>query len=362
VIDDRDDVRLDVSGAIGRVLLNRPKVLNALTNTMVRRITAALWEWEQDPAVGAVTIAGAGERGLCAGGDIRGIYDDIRRGGTATLALWRDEYRLNAYIGRYPKPVAVMDGLVMGGGVGISAHASHRIVTDRTALAMPEVGIGLVPDVGGTWLLARAPRELGLHAALTTGRLAAGDAISAGFADWYVPADRLGALLAALTTMPKSENDVAGVVAALIADVALPAPDPELADDWIEECYGGDSVEAVLARLACSGIAEAEAAAKEIERKAPTAVKVAFAAIRRARRLGSLEEALNQEYRVSARCFTAPDLLEGIRAQVIDKDHDPRWQPATLEEVTDADVQAYFEPLDSELGLLPTTRSTDVPR
>lgn len=345
------DVIAERTGILGRITLNRPKAINALTHAMAVEIDARLRDWATDPSVGAVLITGEGDRGLCAGGDIRAIYDDIGAGGTETLDFWHDEYHLNARIARYPKPiVAIMHGLVMGGGIGISAHAGQRIVTDGSILGMPEVGIGLVPDVGGTWLLARAPGELGTHVALSTAKLGPGDAIELGFADWYVPFDRLSALVAALGDIPAGESDVPGAVGSVIQDLAEPAPWSELAQHraWIDECYAADSVEEILARLEQAG----QDAAKEIGGKSPTALKVALEALRRARGLGSLEEELNQELRVSTRCFTAPDLAEGIRAQVIDKDREPRWSPSALEQVGPQDVARYFEPLgDRELGL-----------
>ncbi len=200
------DVLLRTEGRAGFVTLNRPRALNALTHAMVLAVDEALTAWEHDPAVETVVIDGAGERGLCAGGDIRAIHDDARAGGTASAAFWRDEYRLNARIARYPKPyVALMDGIVMGGGVGISAHGSHRVVTERSRVAMPETGIGFVPDVGGTYLLGRAPGELGTHLALTGTPVGAADAILAGLADRYVPAAGLPALADDLTRLPAGE-------------------------------------------------------------------------------------------------------------------------------------------------------------
>ncbi len=180
-------VRVRVEGRTGVLTLNRPKALNALTHSMVGTIAAALDRWERDPEVAAVVLTGAGERGLCAGGDIRSIHEDARAGGQASAAFWRDEYRLNARIARYPKPyVAIMDGIVMGGGVGVAAHGSVRIVTEGSKVAMPETGIGFVPDVGGTYLLALAPGELGTHLALTGAVMGPGDALLCGFADHFV--------------------------------------------------------------------------------------------------------------------------------------------------------------------------------
>lgn len=323
-------------GALGRIVLNRPKALNALTHDMVRRIDAALTAWEHDDGVRLVVISGAGERGLCAGGDIRAIHADAVSGGTASLDFWRDEYRLNARIARYPKTyVAIMDGIVMGGGVGISAHGAVRIVTERSTIAMPETGIGFVPDVGGTRLLARAPGESGTHLALTGSAIGAGDAIACGLADHFVPSHRLDAVIEALAT---------GTPADVLGRFADPAPSGELAERraWIDTCYASDNVEDILERLENSGEPAAKQAAEQIRSKSPTALKVTLESLRRARELGSLEAVLEQEYRVSSAALTAPDLSEGIRAQVIDKDRTPRWSPPTLDAVRPEDVGRFF--------------------
>ncbi|MGV9342665.1 enoyl-CoA hydratase/isomerase family protein [Streptomyces sp. NPDC003688] len=342
-----ESVLLRTAGRAGHVVLNRPRAINALNHAMVRRIDEALTAWEYDPAVETVVVTGAGERGLCAGGDIRAVHDDARDGdGTASAAFWRDEYRLNARIARYPKPyVAVMDGIVMGGGVGISAHGSVRIVTERSRVAMPETGIGFVPDVGGTWLLGRAPGELGTHLALTGVAVGAGDALLCGLADHYVPSDALPALLDDLAALPVRE--------AVARHVQAP-PEGELARhrEWIDACYGAGTVEEILDGLLAHDDPAAKEAAQTLLTRSPTALKVTLASMRRARRLGTLEEVLDQEYRVSCAGLTGPDLVEGVRAQIIDKDRDPRWSPATLAEVTDADVARFFAPLgEGELGL-----------
>ncbi|MBT2398842.1 enoyl-CoA hydratase/isomerase family protein [Streptomyces sp. ISL-100] len=331
-------VLLRTDGRAAYLTLNRPRAINALNHPMVNRIAGALAAWESDPAVATVVITGAGERGLCAGGDIRSIYEDARSGGTASAAFWHDEYRLNAHIARFSKPyVAVMDGIVMGGGVGVSAHGSVRVVTERSRLAMPETGIGFVPDVGGTWLLSRAPGELGTHLALTGAAVGAGDALLCGLTDHFVPADRLPALLADLAT--DTAHDV-------LSRYARRAPEAELAGHraWIDHCYAVGTVEEIIDRLFDCGEPAAKDAAETILAKSPLALKVTLAAMRRAADLGTLEEALEQEYRVSCAALSSPDLVEGIRAQVIDKDRSPRWSPATLAEVTADDVARFFAP------------------
>ncbi|MEV5677970.1 enoyl-CoA hydratase/isomerase family protein [Streptomyces sp. NPDC052179] len=331
-----EHVLLRTEGRAAHLTLNRPKALNALTHSMVRRIDAALTAWEHDPAVETVIITGAGARGLCAGGDIRSIYEDVRAGKTASAGFWRDEYRLNARIARYPKPyVAVMDGIVMGGGVGVSAHGSVRIVTERSRIAMPETGIGFVPDVGGTYLLALAPGELGTHLALTGARIGAGDALLCGLADHFVPSEDLPRLLADLTARP-----VHDVLPAYVRE----APPGELAGHrtWIDACYRAATVEEILARLRAHGSRAAAESAGTLADRSPTALKVTLAALHRARGLGPLERVLEQEYRISCAALASHDMAEGIRAQVIDKDRSPHWTPATLAEVTETDVARYF--------------------
>ncbi|MBM7774000.1 enoyl-CoA hydratase [Actinokineospora baliensis] len=330
-----------VHSGIGHITLNRPKALNALDHAMVLAITEHLDRWRHDPAVRAVLIEGAGDRGLCAGGDIRSIYEDARTGGTASLAFWADEYRMNAAISRYPKPyIALMDGVVMGGGVGVSAHGRHRVVTERTKIAMPEVGIGFAPDVGGTYLLSRAPGQAGTHLALTGAAVGGADAIHCGLADHYVPSDRLPDLLDALATRTPDEA---------IRTVTEPAPPSPLAaaQGWIDHCYAPDTVEEILDRLRDGGEA-AIAAAKEIEQKSPTSLKVTLRALRKAMTLPDLETVLAQEYRTSHRALRTAELVEGIRAQIIDKDRAPRWSPATLAEVGDDLVDSYFADLGAD--------------
>ena len=350
-----DHVLLHTEGHAAYITLNRPKALNALDHAMVLRIEEALSAWASDPGIEVVVIEGAGERGLCAGGDIRAIHEDARTGGTASAGFWRDEYRLNALIARYPKPyVALMDGIVMGGGVGVSAHGSVRIVTERSKVAMPETGIGFVPDVGGTYLLTLAPGELGTHLALTGASVGAADALLCGLADHFVSSAELPALARELAVDP--------VHSVLERHVRRP-PLGGLgaAREWIDHCYAADTAEEIVGRLLASGVPAAKDAADTLLSKSPTAVKVTLAAMRRARRLGPLERVLEQEYRVSCAALSSPDLVEGIRAQVIDKDRAPHWTPATLEDVTPADVDRFFAPLDAhELRLVATASSQEV--
>lgn len=348
------EVLVDRRGQLGHIVLNRPKAINALTHAMVRTIAATLDEWEKDDSVATVLITGAGERGLCAGGDIVAIYTDAKAGGDNSAGFWADEYALNAHIARYSKPyVAFMDGVVLGGGVGISAHGSVRIVTERTRVGMPETGIGFVPDVGGTFLLSRAPGELGTHLALTAGAVTGSDAIAIGLADHFVPSDALASLAVALETQPAADA---------VAAFASAPPASALLDQrhWIDACYAPADASQIVARLAACPDEAARDAAATILTKSPTAVSVTLESLRRARVLASLEEVLDQEYRVSLHLVAGTELVEGVRAQVIDKDRTPHWMPATLGEVTGPDIEAYFEGLGPrELGLSPTTGATD---
>jgi enoyl-CoA hydratase len=351
------DVIVAVRGSLGLLTLNRPKALNALTHAMVTAMRAALDEWATRDDIVAVAVVGAGDRGLCAGGDIVSLYEQATTGtGAAAAAFFSDEYRLNALIGRYPKPyVAIMDGIVLGGGVGVSAHGSHRVVTERSRIGMPETGIGFIPDVGGTWLLSRAPGELGTHLALTGAMVGAADAIELGLADTCVSSSRTGDLLDALSRL---EPGAAAAVSSVIAEFAEPAGHVGLDADraWIDEAYAGDDATVIVDRMRESGIEAALAAASTIASRSPSAIWLTLAALRRSARSRSLEESLALEFRVALRCVAAPDFAEGVRAQVIDKDRSPRWNPPTLAEVDPATVEAAFAPLsDSEQQRFGTT-------
>ncbi|WP_156764634.1 enoyl-CoA hydratase/isomerase family protein [Mycobacterium sp. 1081908.1] len=341
--DESDEVLTRVEGGIGLITLNRPKAINSLNQTMVDALSAVLSRWENDDAVRAVVLSGAGERGLCAGGDVVAVYESARKDGVEVRKFWRDEYQLDGQIGRFAKPyVSLMDGIVMGGGVGVSAHGSVRVVTETSKVAMPEVGIGFIPDVGGAFLLSRAPGSLGLHAALTGAPFSGSDAIAMGFADHYVPHDELEAFTKAIV------DD--GVESALAAHAVEPPPSELAAQrDWIDECFVGDTVEDILAALRGHGGGPANDAADLIATRSPIAVSVALEAVRRAAKMQTLEEVLVQDYRVSSASARSHDLVEGIRAQIIDKDRNPKWSPATLAEVTAADVEAYFAPVDDDL-------------
>ncbi|MGO8922480.1 MAG: enoyl-CoA hydratase/isomerase family protein [Xanthobacteraceae bacterium] len=340
-----DDLIVRSDGALRRITLNRPQALNAITLDMAVAMTALLREWQSDPKVGAVLIDGAGDRGFCAGGDIRALYEATKsEPASAADALparfWATEYKLNVLIARYAKPIiAVMDGLVMGGGVGLSAHAAHRVVTERSAVAMPEVGIGFFPDVGAAFLLARAPGCVGTYLALTGQRLGAADALYCKLADIHVPVDRLIKLPAALASCRSHDEVRAGLerLSAAPAPARLPKE-----REWIDACYGGDVLEEIIARLrACR--AEGARAALDVMRKAsPTSLKVTLRNIRSAATFDRVEQSFAQDYRIALACIAGHDFIEGIRAAVIDKDRNPRWRPDTIEAVTSEIVDRHF--------------------
>lgn len=340
---DTDEVLARVEDGVGFLTLNRPKAINSLTQTMVTAMDATLAAWADDDDVRTVVVSGAGERGLCAGGDVVAIYHSAQAGGADARRFWFDEYRLNSRIGHYPKPyVALMDGIVMGGGVGVSAHGSIRVVTDASKIAMPEVGIGFIPDVGGTFLLSRAPGLLGLHAALTGAPFSGADAIALGFADHYVRSAHLEEFTAGLIAD--------GVEHAVGAHAEEPPPSHLAAQrEWIDHCYAGDTVADIVAALRSHDAAQANEAADLIATRSPIALAVTLAAVRSAAALSSLDEVLVQEYRISCASLRSHDLVEGIRAQLVDKDRNPQWSPRSLAEVTEADVRAYFEPADPDL-------------
>ncbi|MRJ75963.1 enoyl-CoA hydratase/isomerase family protein [Aeromicrobium sp. SMF47] len=323
-------------GRLGVLVLNRPRAINALVPEMVHLMQRALDDWAADDDIATVLVTGRGDRGLCAGGDLQGMYRSAREGTKESVDFWRDEYVLDHTIATYPKPVvALMDGIVLGGGVGISAHARHRIVTERSSVGMPETRIGFVPDVGGPWLLARAPGELGTHLALTAANADGADAIALGLADVLVPSDRLAELELALETQDPE---------AVLDGLAIRPPVSSLAAQrpWIDEAYAGDDVLTIVARLRSSDVDAARAAADDIEARSPTAVVLTLAALRRAATLPDLRTALDQDLAVSTYLLSVPDMAEGIRAQVIDKDRSPRWDPPTLAAVDPAPFTHLF--------------------
>jgi enoyl-CoA hydratase len=342
-VTESDEILTRVEGGVGFLTLNRPKAINSLNHPMVTAMAETLREWAADDSVSAVVVSGSGERGLCAGGDVVAIYHSARAGGADARSFWFDEYRLNAQISRFPKPyIALMNGIVMGGGVGVAGHGSVRIATDDSKIAMPEVGIGFIPDVGGTYLLSRAPGALGLHAALTGAPFGGADAVAMGFADYYIPNERLAGFTAAVVE--------SGVDAAVQSFATEPPASQLLAQrDWIDHCYSGETVPDIIAALRGHDAGPANDAANLIATRSPIALAVTLTAVRRAAELPTLEDVLVQEYRVSCGSLRSHDLVEGIRAQLVDKDRNPQWSPRSLAAITPADVADYFKPAEPDL-------------
>ncbi|MDZ5077625.1 3-hydroxyisobutyryl-CoA hydrolase [Nesterenkonia sp. HG001] len=359
------DVAFEVRGHLGIITLNRPKAMNALTQLMCESVHIQLEEWASDDDVAQVLVRGAGERGLCAGGDVIGVYRDMvehqeRDGGPllpdgtpayrahfATEDFWAVEYRMNLLIAQYPKPyIALMDGLVLGGGIGISAHGSHRIVTERTRAGMPETTIGFCPDVGGSYLLGHAPRKVGLHAGMLGAHLDAADAIHAGLADTRIDSASIDRLIAELTS--ESADEVLPQFAVDPGDSSLGAA------EWINHVYSGNDVDIILARLdgVAGEVPEAAEAAAELRARSPLSVRVAHRAITTAAEL-SLRGALIQEYTVGMHMLRSHDFREGIRAQLVDKDRSPSWNPARLADVDDDLLDHFFTPVPHKILELP---------
>lgn len=333
-------------GSVGRITLDRPRAINALDLGMIEAIARALDAWEQDADIALVLLDGAGEKGFCAGGDVRGLYEQIVSGrADLTGVFFRAEYALNARIAEYPKPIVVYaDGITMGGGIGLAGHAAVRVVTERSALAMPETRIGFTPDVGGTWLLGRAPGRVGEYLALTGATMDAADAIYAGFADHVVRSAHLDDLRDAFVTRADPETPTELV---LLFDETAPVSRLEAARPWIDEAFAADTVPEILSRLRARPESAAVATADLLDTLSPTGLTVTLDAVRSARALPNLRAALAQEYAlVLWFATTQPDLPEGIRAQLVDKDRSPRWNPSALADLP-ADLGARalaFEP------------------
>jgi enoyl-CoA hydratase len=336
-------------GAVGVIRLNRPKTINAVTLEMFRDIDKALGQFECDPAIGLILLEGAGDRGLCAGGDIRALYESSRVRGDLGKILWREEYILNARIAKFPKPyVAFMDGIVMGGGVGLSAHGSHRVVTERTKLAMPEVGLGFFPDVGGTWLLSRSPGEIGTYFGLTGQTMNGPDAIYARFADAVVPSTKLANLRETLVNL-RAGASPAEVETAIDRFATGETSGPVAAiQPQIDRWFAHDRMEDIIAALRRDDSELAQSTLKTLNEKSPRGMVVALKLLRLARASSSLEECLVREYRAALEVFKSDDFREGVRAAVIDKDRNPRWSPPRIEDVTPAMIAPYFAEIGAD--------------
>ena len=349
VVSEEGDLIARREGACGVIRLNRPKAINAVTLEMFRDIDKALDAFEADPAVAVILLEGAGERGLCAGGDIRALWESSKVKGDLGKILWREEYILNARIKKFPKPyVAFMDGIVMGGGVGLSAHSSHRVVTERTKLAMPEVGLGFFPDVGGTWLLSHSPGEIGTYFGLTGQTMNGPDAIYARFADAVVPSAKLAALRDALTKVrPGTTSDE---IKALIAGFATGETTGPVAamQTRIDAWFTHDRMEDIVGSLQRDGSELALSTLKTLNEKSPRGMVVTLKLLRLARTASSLEECLVREYRAALEVFASDDFREGVRAAVIDKDRNPKWSPPRIEDVTPEMIAPYFAEIGAD--------------
>lgn len=327
-----DEVLQSRQGALARIILNRPRAINALTLPMVEAVHDLLITWATDDTVTSVTIEGGGDRGLCAGGDVVAVRRALLDGGDDS-AFFRAEYAMNSLIASYPKPVvAFQDGIVMGGGVGISAYAARRLCTDRTKVAMPETIIGFFPDVGALYLLARTPGELGTHLALTGPTVSGADAIAAGLSDALIDAAAWEPLCAQLAD--------GGALPDL--DGTAPASPLAQARSWIDECYAGDDAALILQRLQTHADPAAQEAAALLEARSPVSVAATLVALRRAARLDSVQAVLEQDLVLARHLVEEGDFAEGVRALLVDKDRQPRWKHASLAEVPRSVVDGFF--------------------
>jgi enoyl-CoA hydratase len=359
-----DEIRFAAEGGLATIELTRSKALNALTLDMIRAMHPKVEAWDDDDSIKAVVIKGEGERAFCAGGDVRAVYrsivDDLGGKGPSELSrtFFLEEYRLNHAIHAFSKPyVAILDGVTMGGGVGLSVHGSHRIVTERLMFAMPETTIGLFPDVGGGWFLPRLPGAMGLYLALTGARLDAAGAVALGIATHYVPSARLEGLEAALaTTINESDDGRSAINDVLGRFSEAPGIDPMAEHrSMIDRCFSATSVEGILESLdreAAGGSEFAAETAATLRHKCPTSLKISFEQLRRGRDMSKLVDVLTMEYRMSQHCMAGTEFFEGVRAILIDKDHAPKWQPESLAGVSDSLVDQFFAVIpDREFSL-----------
>lgn len=314
------DLFIRTDGKAARITLSRPKALNALTHDMVLEIESALRRWQDDPNIALILIDAEGDRAFCAGGDISLLYErGLQKDYAYGQQFWRDEYRLNAAIATYPKPiVSFLQGFTMGGGVGLGCHASHRIVCDSSRIAMPECSIGLLPDVGGSYLLAKAPGHLGTYLGLSGAKMDAADAIYAGFADLYVPFDKWEAL--------KQQLSALADIATISALASPPPPSPmQIAQAEIDQCFSAQTLPDIFSALASSTHALCQKAYRAMQKNDPLAMVCALRILKAAHPPQSVPEALEQEYRFVHRAMQHSDFLEGIRAAIIDRDGAPQW-------------------------------------
>ncbi len=344
-----DDVLIQIEGKAGRIRLNRPKAIHALNTGMCAAMLEALGAWRDDPAVEIVLIDHAEGRGFCAGGDIRMIAESGAGDGREARDFFRVEYQLNHALFTYAKPVvSFMDGITMGGGVGISQPARYRVATENTKFAMPETGIGLFPDVGGGWYLSRLPGKTGEYLALTGHRLDGAECAALGLASHYLPAAALEGAKARIAADPAA-------VEAILAELAVPAPEPRIAAhrEAIDRLFAADTVEGVFAALEADGGEWSAAQLATLRTKSPQSMKVSLRLVREGRAKASFAEEMAQEFAIGGRVAQSHDFIEGVRALIVDKDNAPEWKPATLEGVSDAMVDAIFAPLPEDEAWTP---------
>lgn len=340
-----DEVLIRTDEKVGHISLNRPKAIHALTLEMCHAMSAALSQWAKDERIKAVLLDHAEGRGFCAGGDIAFLrHSALNDGGESGRRFFHDEYQLNHQMFTYAKPiVAFMDGITMGGGVGISQPAKYRVATENTRFAMPETGIGLFPDVGGGWYLSRLGGRIGQFLALTGARLDGAECLWVGLATHYLPHDKLAEAKARIAEHP---DRIAGILAEL--SVTPPKPRIEANADKIARHFASDTYEEILASLEAAASAGDEWAAKECDTlgtKSPQTCKVALRQLAESAKLADFAENMRMEYRIASRVLTRPDFAEGVRAVIIDKTNDPKWNPATPEEVSEALLDSIFAPL-----------------
>lgn len=338
------EILFNIEGSIGVITLNRPQVLNALTFDMVRQMDAQLVVWAKDPAIKAVIITGVGDKAFCAGGDIKSVAQAVKSGGKERAEageFFRAEYTLNYRIFTFPKPyISLINGIVMGGGKGVSAHGSHRIVTENTLFAMPEATIGFFPDVGGGYFLPRCPGQTGTYLALTSKRIKTFDTLYIGFATHFVPLARLTELRAAIAAAPENLEKILkkfSSVPALISELV-----PHRAK--IDKCFGYDRIEEIFAELERDASPWALETLKTLQYVSPSSLKIALRQLRLGAKM-NFAGVMTMEYRLSQACIDRPDFYEGVRAALIDKDRKPRWNPPTIYKVSDAAVAACFQSL-----------------
>ena len=345
------EVLCRIEDRVGRITLNRPQAIHALNTNMIRLMTQALLAWRDDPGVELVMFDHSGERGFCAGGDIRMLAESGKGDGREAREFFFEEYRLNDLIFRYAKPrIAFMDGITMGGGVGLSRPCRFRVATERTTFAMPESGIGLFPDVGGGWYLSRMPDRLGLWLALTGARIKAADCELLQIATDYVESAKLPELKAAILAAPDRTE-------ALLTEFEGDAVRPAISQhqDEIARLFAGDSLEAIIAALEGAGTDWAHEQLKVLATKSPTTMKVSLRQLQLGARCTTFAENMAMEYRIGARIVRSHDFIEGVRAVIVEKDNAPKWNPATPEGVTEAQLDAIFSalPSDQEWSSLP---------